>query len=181
MIKAMTQAVMITLLSVAAGSAGNANAATIINPPSAGEGDTVGIINALFPDYIRLGDSFDQNFEHYTGSFVLAWEDNANGTGDFDYNDLIVHITLSNGVLLDWYEVDRYSNASQNFTLLNTGIAMDSTGIGTVYSVPGLNPDGLDHLVTWSKQGVPDVPEPATMLMLGGGLLFLAWRWRKRV
>lgn len=168
----------------------NVNANTIINPPPVGEGDTVSIVEYLFPDYVRLSDDLDQYFNNTTGEFVFAWEDNSGqfpqyGPSDFDYNDLIMHVKFLNGQIVEWYTVNEFSAAVQNFEYdEDTGVALNLTSIGTVYSVPAMNADGKDHLVTWMRgpnnpPTLRDAPEPGSLLTLGVGVVLLGLMYRR--
>jgi hypothetical protein len=161
---------------------GNLHANTIINPPSGTEGDTITIINSLFPEYVRIGDAFDQDWSTTSGSFVLAWEDDTSAGSDFDFNDLIVHAVFSSGQLVEWDFVVSYAAASQSFSMGQSGVLLDTTSIGTVYSLPGLNADGKDHMVTFGKiRDISSTPEPASFVLLGLGLLIVGWYRTRRI
>lgn len=77
--------------------------------------------------------------------------------------------------LVEFYTV----KAANEFNLYWLGFAgADSGDWSTQYLVNnGVNQPGISHLSTWND--VPAVPEPSTLLLLGGGLVGLAF-YRRR-
>lgn len=144
---------------------------TTINTIANGEQSLLQLINNVYPNFIRLDDSLDQNFTGKTGEFIIAFEDHI----DFDYNDWIGRAILNNGVLIDLQAIGSWSSVQQNIAY-NNGIFSDQTIYGTRYSLQSLNTGAVDRMVTWQKQvNLSQVPEPSTLALVGavvGGLIF---------
>lgn len=144
---------------------------TTINTIANGEQSLLQLINNVYPNFIRLDDSLDQNFTGKTGEFIIAFEDHI----DFDYNDWIGRAILNNGVLIDLQAIGSWSSVHQNIAY-NNGIFSDQTIYGTRYSLQSLNIGAVDRMVTWQKQvNLSQVPEPSTLALVGavvGGLIF---------
>jgi len=139
------------------------------------------------------------------GSTWEAWlNDNWGNTapgdnGDYDFNDLFVRILFGSsgiGEIVGWSAADlnvvtiggitlsRNDTGPKTFTYVPGAeliiSAMDmSTGKGPYYSGPASrNADGAIHWYT--EQTVTPTPEPASMLLIGGGLVGLGFLRKKR-
>lgn len=149
---------------------------TTVNPPPGLEGDTISIIESMFPDFIRLSDDDDQTL--FTGEYIIAFEDNPYPVGDFDFNDYITKVILKDGVLLDSQFVGSWSSVSQNMQYVN-GIFSDTTVLGTSYSVPTLNVAGKDMMITYVKAPAT-IPEPSTIVLFAAALIsYGIWKFVK--
>lgn len=150
---------------------------TTVNPPPGTEGDTRAIIASTFPDYLRLSDASDIFWNTAHGEYVIAFEDHP--TGDFDFNDSIYHIVMSNGAVESFDFAGSWSAVVQGVGFDGT-FWYNTTVLGTMWSNPAFNSSGMDHMVTWAKESVSEVPEPGTMLLFGSCLLFVAGlRWSR--
>jgi len=153
------------------------SAATIINPPAPGEGDTLSIVAAACPECVRVSDDLDIDFSAAKGFWIFAFEDWDLGYGprdtDRDFQDFIVSYNFDTDeltVLAEWSMATHAFGYDGHYVYAS--ILSGPSWTSTAWSAPGLNRDGLDRMVSWTlPTEVSDVPEPGTIVLLMIGLV----------
>lgn len=103
-----------------------------------------------------------------TGPVIVAW---SGGEASFA-NTILVRIGSSG-----WLPVPNTAWLYYNATAGDRVDFAVKNSYNEFYSDPAMNSDGYLHAVAWGTE--PQVPEPATFLLIGGALVGLAWRRRR--
>lgn len=129
--------------------------------------------------FVRVPDDLDLLFPitGYDSTFILAFEDLPLSISDNDFNDVVLEFDSST---LTFLFIAGYSADSHAWYESAGAIYLDSAqlccGTGDFSSL-----SDPDRMLTWGKPVTqpPSIPEPASVVLMGGGLLAVVW-FRRR-